>query len=267
MVDIGAIIRAIKLGYPDRSITSTFDILPDNLEIIKRDFGEIQTLHSQGKTYIEAANLLMQPQDIIWYAYHVIETDSKKLEEEILAEGGGEPRVGPPPSPPPKQDQPQKEKEKKGIKKEHIDKALQTTAEKPTGEALMERAGEAGKEIALTCQTLGQHVIDTLGPMAIRLNYSYKDFLDYVYRFWLDNCLAVGEKDAEISELREANRQLQSALDEDILRLYVARSMDRILMAALLGGGSLDLDALMAYKKMLETDIDIKFLKEKAGVM
>lgn len=265
MVDIGAIIRAIKLGYPDRSITSTFDILPDNLEIIKRDFVEIQALHSQGKTYQEAANLLMQPQDIIWYAYHVIETDSKKLEEEILAEGEGEPRVGPPPSL--TQEQPPKEREKKVIKKEHIDKALQTKAETPTGEALMERAGEAGKEIALTCQALGQYVIDILGPMATRLNYGYMDFLNYIYRFWLDNCLAVGEKDAEISNLREANRQLQSVLDEDILRVYVARSMDRVLIAALLGGGGLELDALMAYKKMLETEIDIKFLKEKAGVM
>lgn len=271
MEDKRRIIRAIRIGYLDEVIQKTFKITARSLNTIKMEFGAMREAKENGKTAEEAAEMLGQPLDVVKYAYYVLEADPERLKEEARlelerGEDIGMVETAPLPTPGPQKTEGRKDK-RVHLKKENIEEHLTHAAETPTAELLMEKAGKAGRDIAVTGQALGDFVIETIGPMAIRLGYDYRDFLEYIYRFWLDNYLAIQEKDAEISDLREANRQLQDALDEDILRLYVARSMDRILTAALLGGGSLDLDALMAYKKMLETDIDIRFLKEKAGAM
>lgn len=268
MTDDGDIFRAIKLGHPDHVIATSCGITTSTLEQKKKEFEEIKKLQKEGKTFENAAVLLMKDRGLVWYAYHILETANKELEQETLAEKrDGKPRLKPPP---PEREKPQpeqpaqeeeektetkpkkKEKKERDLRKEHVDKTLQKTAETPAAEVLVDDAGNIGRELAIKRQDLGKHVMEATATAMMQ--FGYKDtigFFNTIFQFFLDNYGIVQEKDAKIIDLLEANQKLQATMDEDIVKLFIAKSIDRFATSAHLGKIRVSLEDIEAYKGML----------------
>ncbi len=171
------------------------------------------------------------------------------------------PAEKPPPPPPPKE----KTYTEKDILPQNIDKSLFKQAGKPTAKVLMDSAGEKGKDWAISCQTLGNFILDIFGPMAMRMDMETKEFVLFVYQFFLENYLKTAEKDELIAQLQEENAAMKEVIDEQILKLFVARSVDRVAVAAMVGGGTFDVDKLFEYQKML-LSTDVSYLKSREGI-
>lgn len=259
MTDFGAVFRALKLGHPDHVIGETLGVTSDTIEQAKKDFDEIKELYGKGKSLEETAALLLKDPELVWYAYHVIDTEKEKLEKEAIAEREGKPRIRPPKSTPPKKEEkpepsPPRGERRKGreFRKEHVDKTIQETAETPTAEVLVGDAGKIGRELAIGRQELGKHVMEATS--STMTHFGYADpiaFFDYIFRFFLDNYNIVQEKDAQIKDLQEANEKLQAIIDEDIVKLFIAKSTDRFATSAHLGKIPVSLEDVEAYRNML----------------
>lgn len=180
------------------------------------------------------------------------ETDQDQLQE-------SEPETEPEQEP----EEQEKEKETKKAKSKlkalkKIDDTLKTTAELSTASVLVTDAGDIGKAIAIQRQELGRYVMETMGTVAGQFGFtSYREFITTIYNFWINNQGKIGDLQNQIEELTDINQQLQDSLDMDIVRLFIAKSIDRITVAALMGGGTLDLDSLIAYKNLLLTNPDL----------
>lgn len=260
MTDDGAIFRAIKIGYPDDVIADSFGILPNTLEQYMKDFEEINDQYNRGKPFEQTAALLMKPAELVWYVYHVIETDKKALEKEILAETKGEQRVGPPKltPPPPLREEPERQEpktpkqKKRDVTKENVEKTIRETAERPAAEVLVDDAGRLGREVAIRRQELGKHVMEAISTAMVQ--FGYEDpiaFFDAIFNFFLDNYGTVQKKDAQIADLTAANETLQATMDEDIVKLFIGKSIDRFATSAQLGKIPITSDDIEAYRNLL----------------
>ncbi len=261
MTDDGAIFRAIKMGCPDNIIADTLGILSGTLEQYKEEFEEIKGCYSQAKPFEQTAALLMKPAELVWYVYHVIETDKKALEKEILAETNGEQRVGPPkltPPPLPPQEETEKpeprtpKRRKKDVTKENVEEIIRETAEQPAAEVLVDDAGRLGREIATGRQELGKHVMEATSTAMVQ--FGYEDpiaFFDAIFKFFIDNYGTVQNKDAQIADLTAANETFQATIDEDIVKLFIGKSIDRFATSAQLGKIPITFDDIEAYRDLL----------------
>jgi hypothetical protein len=265
MTDTGAAIRAIKLGHPDKIISHTLGITSGTLNIIKKDFEEITKMHQQGRLWYVAAEMLMKEKGMIWYAYHVLDSTKEELEAEILAETGGTPRLKAPDTPPepgepgdpePKEKREPKEKGapkgKKGIKSDKIDEAIGEEAARPSGEALMEDAGNIGKEIAVRRQEIGRYV-ETMDGAARDLGFSdLKIFLETIFTYFLSNYGRGEQKDQQIQELSEVNQMLITALDDRNRKAFISKAIDSHVFQTMQRGITIKPENLLAYSQFLE---------------
>ncbi len=99
MTDIGAVIRAIKMGFEDSVICDTLHISKSTLDLIKIDFQNLKDNFDRGRGYEDTASDLLKDPAEVRYAYHVFESDNKTLEQEILDDSKGIPRLNRPPHP------------------------------------------------------------------------------------------------------------------------------------------------------------------------
>lgn len=266
MTDAGAVIRALKLGFPVEVISESLDITPESIEIISKEFEEIKSQHDSGVPWDEAAASLMKDRGVVWYAYHVLDTPDEELKEEIKAENvDGKPRVKPPPQKGDDEAPLGKEKGRGGgrsgtkkdakkIKKGDIDAGLTNLGEGPTGEKLMERTGEIAKALALKEQQIGQFVMDAMD--AAMREYGYKnpiEFLQMVYDFFLENNSKIGH----IQELEGAIETLTALLGERNRKAFIAKQTDTHVLELVSRGLPVVTDNLLAYAKFLEQQIPI----------
>lgn len=226
----------------------------------------IECYTQQGMSAEEIAERYSTPVEVIEKIIYAAGLGPSEEKEETQEEKPKEETPGEKP----KEEKPE-EKPKKPPYKEadllpkNIDKSLFVQAGKPTAKALMDSAGEKGKDWAISCQTLGNFILDIFGPMAMRMDMETKEFVLFVYQFFLENYRKTAEKDELIAQLQEENAAMREVLDEQILKLFVARSVDRVAVAAMMGGGTLDVDKLFEYQKML-LSTDVSYLKSREGI-
>jgi len=270
MTDTGAVIRAIQLGFPDKIIANTLGITSSTLTLIKKDFEEIKGSKDLGRTWDETADITMKDKGMVWYAYHVLDSTQEELESEILAENEGKARLKAPPEQPPKKEpaggrgteEPKKtehrekappKKEPKNIKKEKIDEAIGDEAARHSGEALMEDAGNIGREIAIRRQEIGRYVETMDGP-ARDLGYSdLKVFLETIFTYFISNYGKGEQKDAQIQELTEANQMLISALDDRNRKAFISKAIDQHVFETMRRGMPIKPENLLAYSQYLDS--------------
>ena len=269
MTDIGAVIRAINLGFPDKIIANTLGITISTLNLIKKDFEEIKSSYDQGRTWIETADLTMKDKGVVWYAYHILESSKEELEAEILAEKDGTARLKPPPEHPEgkgsgKQEDPKKtetkekpkgnkRKEGKEITKGEIDDSLRNEAARPSGEVLMEDAGNIGRELALKRQEIGKFVMDTMDSAARDLGFTdHKTFLEAIFTYYIQNYGTSEQKDEQIKELTELAEALSAKLSEDTRKKYIILVQNTHVMETLDRGLPLKPENLLAHFQYLE---------------
>lgn len=269
MTDIGAVIRAIKMGFEDSVICDTLKLSAATLDLIKIDYGNLRDSFDQGRGYEDAASMLLKDTGEVWYAYHVFETDNKELEQEILDENEGKTRPKPPPTvkqkqkgeqtgegKPPKPKKPEKigtEKRKNAPPKDKIDEAILKEAEASTGAALMEDAGKIGEEIARKRQHIGKYVMETMDLAARQTGYlDLIEFLEFMYTHFINNYGKNEQKDRQIQEVKDANQLLIEALAERNRRAFIARQIDLHVMEIMDRGHPVASSNLLEYAKFLE---------------
>ncbi len=254
----GAIMAAIRCGESNEDILAEFHISSGTLTAIKKEFGTIQTMLGELKPVSEIADSLDCSEEFIEEVRRIIETDIETLVRE--AEAGEEPWR------PEQTEQPEKPKGKKGAgKARDIDKSLKKTGEEQAASVLVSDAGDISRDVATKRQEIGRFVMEEMGTVAAQFGYSdHKAFLQMIFEFWINNYGKLQEKDQQIAELTVVNGELQAVVDQDIKKLFIARSLDRVVIAALMGGGTLDADTLQAYKRILET-INPREINQQGG--
>ena len=279
MTDTGAVIRALKMAFAESVICDTLKITQGTLDIIKTDYDNLKHNFDQGRRYDDTAALLMKDPAEVWYAYHVFESDNKALEQEILDENEGKPRLKPPPvvkqKPKPGQagadvagaekddgETSKSKKEKRGVTKEkiknapkkgEINDALQEEGEKPAGAVLMEDAGRIAKELSERRQAIGKFVMDTMDLAARQFGYDdHISFLEFIYNHFINNYGKVEQKDRLIQELNDANQLLIETLSERNRRAFIARQIAQHVFETMERGHSVATQNLLAYAEFLE---------------
>lgn len=269
MTDTGAVIRAIKMGFEDSVICDTLKLTVATLDIIKIDYGNLRDSFDQGRSYEDAASMLLKESSEVWYAYHVFETDNKTLEQEILDENEGKSRPKQPPTIKQKQKAEQagegkaqkpkkpekigKEGRRNAPPKDKIDVEIKKEAEASTGAALMEDAGRIGEEIARKRQHIGKYVIETMDLAARQTGYpDLIEFLEFMYNHFINNYGKNEQKDRQIQELADANQLLIDALAERNRRAFIARQIDVHVFEIMDRGHPVASSNLLEYAKFLE---------------
>lgn len=269
MTDTGAVIRAIKMGFEDSVICDTLKLTAATLDLIKIDYRNLRDNFDQGRSYEDAASMLLKDPSEVWYAYHVFETDNKTLEQEILDENEGKHRPKPPPTVKQKQKGEQtgevkaqkpkkaekigKEGRKTAPPKDKIDDEIKKEAEASTGAALMEDAGRIGEEIARKRQEIGKYVMETMDLAARQTGYpDLKAFVEFIYTHFINNYGKNEQKDRQIQELKDANQLLIDALAERNRRAFIARRIDLHVMEIMDRGHPVASTNLLEYAKFLE---------------
>lgn len=269
MTDTGAVIRAIKMGFEDSVICDTLKLSAATLDLIKIDYGNLRDSFDQGRSYEDAASMLLKDPSEVWYAYHVFETDNKTLEQEILDENEGKTRPKPPPTVKQKQKGEQtgevkaqkpkkpekigKEGRKNAPPKDKIDVEIKKEAEASTGAALMEDAGRIGEEIARKRQEIGKYAMETMDLAARQTGYTdLKAFVEFIYTHFINNYGKNEQKDRQIQELKDANQLLIEALAERNRRAFIARQIDLHVMEIMDRGHPVASTNLLEYAKFLE---------------
>ncbi|MDD3813247.1 MAG: hypothetical protein PHZ02_01265 [Desulfocapsaceae bacterium] len=271
MTDTGAVFRAVTIGYPDKIIAETLGITTSTLTLLKKEFEEIKRIHAQGVPWYEAADQLMKDKGEVYYAYHCLESSKEDLEAEAVAEKDGTARLETPEvpksqgeeEPPEKTGKPgrpkaakmPKRKDVKEVKKDKIDEALHEEAEKGSGRALMEDAGNAGTEIALARQEIGMYVIDTMDMAAREFGYEkdLKAFLGAIYQFFIENHDTIEQKDEQIRQLNESINRLIEALDDRNRKAFISKVIDAHVFETMRRDMPIKPENLLAYSQYLES--------------
>lgn len=239
----GAVMAAIRCGESDEDILGEFRITSKTLTAIKTTFRKIETMLGELKPVSEIAQGAKCSEEFIEEVKRIIETDEQTLLEEATSD----------PEPLP---EPQKPTGKKGNKAKHIDQNLKNVGEEQSAAVLVDDAGEISKGIATQRQAIGKFVMEKMSTVAMQ--FGYPDIFvwleDEVFPFWIQNQGRIKELDAQIQELLIINQQLQEAIDLNILGVFIAKKVDSIMYASVLGGGDLDVEKLHAYKQVLLTD-------------
>lgn len=111
------------------------------------------------------------------------------------------------------------------------------------------------KSLAIDRQELGKWIMESHGTIAAQYGYTnLMMFMEHVLNFWIENQGKIEEQKEEIAELTELINQLKEIVEIDMAQVFIAKSIDNITVAALMGGGSLDIESLEAYKHLLITD-------------
>lgn len=238
----GAIMAAIRCGVSDEDILSGFHIISGTLKAIKTKFAKIEKMLGELKPVSEIAGSVKCSEEFVEEVRRIIDTD-----EEILIQEATRDQEQPP--------EPQETPEKKPTGK-HIDKQMKKTADDQTAAVLVDDAGEISKGIAIQRQEIGRFVMEEMSTVAMQFGYPdiFVWLKDEVFPFWIQNQGRIKELDAQLQEVITLNQQLQEAIDLNILGVFIARKVDGIMYASVLGGGDLDVEKLHAYKQVLLTD-------------
>lgn len=239
----GAVMAAIRCGESEDEIRSKFAISTGTLTAIKTEYEEIKSQLDDLRTISEIAEELQCSEEFVEEVKRIKETDVETLFKEVM-EALEQPQQKPKPH------------GKKGSKAKEIDKNLKKVGEEQTAAVLVDDAGDIAKGVAIQRQDLGKFVMEIMGTVAMQFGYKdLKVFLrDVVFDFWLKNTGRVREMEALIEELKIINQQLQEAIERDMIGLFIAKSLDRVTVASLVGGGDLDADKLFAYRTVLASD-------------
>jgi hypothetical protein len=132
------------------------------------------------------------------------------------------------------------------------------SGEGETADVLLKDAGEIAKSLALERQEIGKLVQEYVGTIAAQYGYTnYQAFLEHLLNFWIENQGRIKEMEEEIAQYIELVNQQNEILETDMVRVAIAKSLENITYAALMGGATLDerfMDILEAYKHLLITD-------------
>ncbi len=240
----GTIMAAIRCEWTDDEILDEFHITSGTLTAIKAEYETIRTQLEEMSSISEIAENLNCSEEFIEEVKHLIETDEETLVKEAEEAGGDEEAEQP------------KTKGKKGKGKGTIDKNMKKTADDQTAAVLVDDAGEISKGIAIQRQEIGRFVMEEMSTVAMQFGYPdiFVWLKDEVFPFWIKNQGRIKELEAQVQELLIINQQLQEAVDKDILSVFIARKLDSIMYASVLGGGDLDAGKLHEYKQVLLTD-------------
>lgn len=235
------IMRAIRGGGTDDEILDEFRITSNTLTAIKAAYETIKAQLEEMSSTSEIAMNLDCSEEFIEEVKHLIETG----EETPVKEAEDDEDV--------KQT---RTKEKKGSKARGIDKNIKQAAEDQTAAVLVDDAGEISKGIAIQRQEIGRFVMEEMSTVAMQFGFTdiFVWLKDEVFPFWIKNQGRIKELEAEIQELLILNKELQEAVDLDILSVFIAKKLDKIMYASVVGGGALDAGKLHAYKQVLLTD-------------
>jgi hypothetical protein len=132
------------------------------------------------------------------------------------------------------------------------------SGEGETADVLLKDAGEIAKSLALERQEIGKLVQEYVGTIAAQYGYTnYQAFLEHLLNFWIDNQGRIKEMEEEIAQYVELVNKQNEILETDMVRVAIAKSLENVTYAALMGGATLDerfMDILEAYKHLLITD-------------
>ena len=132
------------------------------------------------------------------------------------------------------------------------------SGEGETADVLLKDAGEIAKSLALERQEIGKLVQEYVGTIAAQYGYTnYQAFLEHLLNFWIENQGRIKEMEEEIAQYIELVNQQNEILETDMVRVTIAKNIENITYAALMGGATLDerfMDILEAYKHLLITD-------------
>jgi hypothetical protein len=139
-----------------------------------------------------------------------------------------------------------------------LSQRMAKSGEGETADVLLKDAGEIAKSLALERQEIGKLVQEYVGTIAAQYGYTnYQAFLEHLLNFWIENQGRIKEMEMEIAQYIELVNQQNEILETDMVRVTIAKSLENITYAALMGGATLDerfMGILEAYKHLLITD-------------
>jgi hypothetical protein len=271
------IFRALKAGQTHNQIIREFHTSNADLKKAVQEYEIIKQQLEQMKSLEEISNELYLSYDYLEKVRDIIETGTHtdNLNEEIIKTDAGQ---GETPEQEPEDEKiPEIEEEgeediekpktkskskTKGNSKSQSTKDLAQkmakSGEGETADVLLKDAGEIAKSLALERQEIGKLVQEYVGTIAAQYGYTnYQAFLEHLLNFWIENQGKIKEMDEEIAQYIELVNQQNEILETDMVRVTIAKSLENVTYAALMGGATLDerfMDILEAYKHILITD-------------
>jgi hypothetical protein len=282
------IFRALKAGQTNNQIIREFHTSNADLKKAVQEYEIIKQQLEQMKSLEEISNELYLPYDFLEKVRDIIETDTTNLNEEIIKADAGQ---GETPEPEPESEDKDKP-EIEEIEEEYIEKPksksksktkenskpkptkdlvqrMTKSGEGETADVLLKDAGEIAKSLALERQEIGKLVQEYVGTIAAQYGYTnYQAFLEHLLNFWIENQGKIKEMEEEIARYIELVNQQNEILETDMVRVTIAKSLENVTYAAIMGGAILDerfMNILEAYKHILITDPTTIIIKNKAN--
>jgi hypothetical protein len=268
-----SIFHALNEGQTSNQIFREFHISNTDLKKLVQEYELIKQQLEQLKSPEEIATELGLSHDYLENVRNIIETNiiiPSQTEEQ------GEERISEPePEDEGKQEieeieaeediEKPKSKSKSKTKGNSNSKSTKDLAQKmarsgegETADVLLKDAGEIAKSLALERQEIGKLVQEYVGTIAAQYGYTnYQAFLEHLLNFWIDNQGRIKEMEEEIAQYVELVNKQNEILETDMVRVAIAKSLENVTYAALMGGATLDerfMDILEAYKHLLITD-------------
>lgn len=271
-----SVFRAFKSGHTENQIIRDTNLSKGTLRALFSEYETIKQQIEELKSLEEIARDLELPLEYLEQVRNIIETDPEK--EETQGSGGDvgtdveqekpqpqgrdteqEIERGDEPGLAGQEQVPKKGKEKggkgKGKGKDDLDQKLVKSGEGQTAEVLLTDVGDIARSLALARQEIGKWVMEYVGTIAGQYGYtSYALFIEHLLSFWIENQGKIKEMEEEIAQYTELINQLKEIVEINIAQLFIEKSIDNIMVAALMGGGSIDIPSLEAYKHLLITD-------------
>lgn len=282
-----SIFQAFKSGHTENQIIRDTNLSKGTLRALLSEYETIKQQIEELKSLEEIARDLELPFEYLEQVRNIIETDTEKVKREDVGTDVDQAKYQPQgreieqeveqeiepwdESDPAGQEQaPKKGKEKggkgKGKEKDdtkNLNQKLVKSGEGQTAEVLLTDVGDIARSLALERQEIGKWVMEYVGTIAGQYGYtSYALFIEHLLNFWIENQGKITEMQEQIIQYEELINQLKEIIETDIAQVFIAKSIDNVTVAALMGGGSLDIESLEAYKHLLLTDpTTIKKLK------
>jgi hypothetical protein len=283
-----SIFDALNEGQTSNQIFREFHISNADLKKVVQEYELIKQQLQQMKSLEEISNELGLSYEYLEKVRYIIEKPSYKENCEIP----GFPPIIPPPVEMPEsepelepelepEDEEKPEIEIEEIEEEDIEKPkskskskakgnskssstkdlaqkMARSGEGETADVLLKDAGEIAKSLALERQEIGKLVQEYVGTIAAQYGYTnYQAFLEHLLNFWIENQGRIKEMEEEIAQYIELVNQQNEILETDMVRATIAKSLENVTYAAMMGGATLDerfMDILEAYKHLLITD-------------
>ena len=282
-----SIFHALNEGQTPNQIFREFHISNTDLKKAMQEYELIKQQLEQMKSSDEISNELGLSQEYLEKVQHIIETNLYNLNEGLDKEDVDHidsdtvvditPSQGkiPEPEPEPEDEgKPETEETEEDIEKpktksktkgnskskstKDLAQRMAKSGEGETADVLLKDAGEIAKSLALERQEIGKLVQEYVGTIAAQYGYTnYQAFLEHLLNFWIENQGRIKEMEEEIAQYIELVNQQNEILETDMVRVTIAKNIENITYAALMGGATLDerfMDILEAYKHLLITD-------------